>query len=259
MPVTNAALGDFLRSRRERMSAEALGLATIRRRRTPGLRREEVADAAGISVEWLVKLEQGRAVSPPASTVAALAAALRLDPIERAHLRRLAGAGDPPPFVRERVPTALRHLVWSLPHPAYVTGRRWDLLAWNAGAVDLFGDFGAIARDNRNILLFALTDPRARMLFGSGWATEAKRMVALFRSTFDLFAGDPAFLDLVDRVRTGCPAFDGWWREHDVRAPSSGTKTLTVAGSRRRFRYTTFQANDDPALKLAIYLEDPFA
>src|SRR6516165_2640196 len=86
-PVPNTALGDFLRSRRERLSPETL------RRRTPGLRREEVADAAGISVEWYVKLEQGRAVAPPGRTVAALARALRLDDTDRNHLHRLAGTG----------------------------------------------------------------------------------------------------------------------------------------------------------------------
>lgn len=251
--MSNAALGGFLRARRERLSPETLGLSTLRRRRTPGLRREEVADVAGISVEWLVKLEQGRAVSPPPATLEALACALRLDPIDRAHLRRLAGAVRGERFERERVPASLRALVAGLTQPAYVTGRRWDVLAWNDAAAALFGDFGALPRARRNILLHVLTDPGAKTLFGPGWATEARRMVALFRATFDVYADDPAFLDLEAQVRAGCPAFPEWWRDHDVRAPVSGSKTLHGSAGPRRFSYATFQSNDDPALKLAVY------
>ena len=250
---TNQALGDFLRSRRERLDPTALGLSTIRRRRTPGLRREEVADAAGISVEWYVKLEQGRAVAPPAATLEALALGLRLDTVDSAHLRRLAGAAAPQAFVRERVPMALRRLIAGLQQPAYVTGRRWDLLAWNAAAERIFGDFGEVRRGDRNVLVYMLTQPAAKTLFGAGWRPEARRMVALFRRSFDLWAGDPAFADLVARLRDRCDSFDGWWREHDVRDPVSGVKTLHLPDGRQSFAYSTFQANDEPSLKLAIY------
>jgi transcriptional regulator with XRE-family HTH domain len=252
--TADSSLGAFLRSRRERLDPAALGLSTLRRRRTPGLRREEVADAAGISVEWYVKLEQGRAIAPPARTIDALARALKLDATDHAHLRRLAGNAPGIRFEREHVPPSLRRMVERMPFPAYLTGRRWDVLAWNAAAADLLGDFGAMPVEDRNILLFALTDPAAKALFGSGWSKEAKRMVALFRSTFDLFAHDPAFTALVARVRRGCAGFEGWWADHDIRTPSSGTKTLHTAGGSCRYDYTSFQANDDPALKLAIYM-----
>ena len=253
MPVTNAALGEFLRSRRERLNPSSLGYSTIRRRRTPGLRREEVAEAAGISVEWYVKLEQGRAVAPPVTTVDALARALSLDAIESQHLRRLASVASSELFIRERVPATLKRLVGGMAHPAYITGRRWDVLAWNAAAVDIFGDFGAVPRCDRNILLHMLTQPGAKTLFGAQWPSEARRMVALFRATFDLWAADPAFMDLVERVRGGCDSFDGWWRDHDVCAPVSGIKTLHTSIGPRRYEYASFQSNDDPALKLAVY------
>jgi transcriptional regulator with XRE-family HTH domain len=236
------------------LSPEALGLSSIRRRRTPGLRREEVADAAGISVEWYVKLEQGRAVAPPGGTVAALARALRLDDTERNHLHRLAGTGVKSPFVREQVPAALKRLIDRLPYPAYLTGRRFDILAWNAATTDLIADFSAKPVEDRNILLFVLTDPAAKALFGNGWASEAKRVVALFRSSFDLFANEPAFTELVTRVRANCRPFSGWWADHDIRTPSSGIKMLHTPQGTRRLEYSTFQANDDPALKLAIYV-----
>ena len=98
-----------------------------------------------------------------------------------------------------------------------------------------------------------LTEPSAKALFGDGWAAEARRITALFRATFDLFADDPAFTDLVAQVRAGCAPFPDWWSDHDVRAPVSGTKTLHGSAGPCRFRYASFQCNDNPALKLAVY------
>src|SRR5262250_2623946 len=113
-------LGDFLRSRRDRLTPKAVGLAPGRRRRTPGLRREEVAELAGIGVDWYVRLEQGRSVTPSVGTVDALARALRLGKAEHAHLRALARGAGRRPFVRETVPEVIRRLVESLDRPAYV-------------------------------------------------------------------------------------------------------------------------------------------
>ena len=193
-------------------------------------------------------------MSPSSETVEAIGRALLLDPVEFAHLRSLAAAGGRQPFQRETVPEALRRLVASLPGPAYLTGQRWDILAWNSATTALFGDFGHRAPDDRNILHWMLVDPAARRLFGGGWATEARRMVALFRATHDLWPGDDAFAALVGQLRAGSPEFDGWRAAHGIAAPVSGSKqlhhpTLGVL----RYDYATFQANDDPALKLALY------
>jgi transcriptional regulator with XRE-family HTH domain len=248
----NRAFGDFLRSRRVRLASDAGG--TGQRRRTPGLKREEVAQRAGISAEWYVKLEQGRAVSPSAQTVEALGQALRLDAVELAHLRSLAAAGGRQPFQREDVPASLRRIVESLPEPAYLTGQRWDILAWNDATTGLFGDFGRRPPDDRNILHWMLADPAARRVFGQTWGEEARRMVSLFRAGHDLWPGDAAFAALVSRLRAGCPEFDGWWATHGIGAPVSGTKHLRhpVLGA-LNYAYASFQANDDPALKLALY------
>jgi transcriptional regulator with XRE-family HTH domain len=252
--LSRSGLGDFLRSRREKLSPEAVGLANGRRRRTPGLRREEVAELAGIGVDWYIRLEQGRTVSPSVTTIDALARALRLSKVEHAHLRALARNSDRRAFARESVPDAIRRLVESLDQPAYVTGRRWDVLAWNAAAADIFTDFGALAEGDRNVLIYMLVDPDARRLFGAAWADEAKRVVAQFRATHDLWAGDPAFLDLLERLRQGSPEFATWWEAHDIRASAAGQKLLShPEKGLLRFEYATFQANDDPALKLAIY------
>ncbi|HWD25613.1 MAG TPA: helix-turn-helix transcriptional regulator [Rhizomicrobium sp.] len=246
-------LGDFLRVRRGRLTPEAVGLTPHRRRRTPGLRREEVAELAGIGVDWYIRLEQGRPVTPSLATIDALARALRLSEAEHQHLRALAGGGGRKPFAPETAPPSLLRLLHSLQQPAYVTGRRRDLLGWNAAANDVFG-FDDLKPGERNILIAVLTHPRSRALFGPGWADEAERMVAQFRATHDLWAGDPAFVALLKRLREGCPEFDAWWERHDVRRPASGRKTLHhPARGVIVFDHASFHFNDDPSLKLIIY------
>ena len=246
-------LGDFLRSRREKLSPKTVGLRPGRRRRTPGLRREEVAELAGIGVDWYIRLEQGRSVSPSVTTVDALARALRLTKVEHAHLRALTGNADRRAFRRETVPDSLCRLIESLDQPAYVTGRRWDVLAWNKAADEVFA-FGRLPEEDRNILICILTLPATRKLFGAGWADEAKRVVAQFRATHDLWAGDPAFVALLERLHRGSPEFAGWWKAHDIRAAAAGRKQLKhPKKGLLRFEHASFQANDDPSLKLVIY------
>jgi len=232
--ASRSEFGDFLRSRREKLSPESVGLDNGRRRRTPGLRREEVAELAGIGVDWYVRLEQGRTVSPSDTTLEALARALRLGKVEAAHLRALARSGDRQTFTRESVPGPIANLIASLELPAYVTGRRWEA--------------------DRNILVFMFIEPDTRRLFGANWTSEARRMIALFRATHDLYADDPAFVELVERLRAHSAEFAKWWNAHDIRGGASGQKVLIhPQRGAQRYDYATFQANDDPALKLAIY------
>ncbi|CAL77902.1 conserved hypothetical protein; putative Helix-Turn-Helix motif [Bradyrhizobium sp. ORS 278] len=247
------ALGNFLRSRREKLTPQAVGLPAGRRRRATGLRREEVAELAGIGVDWYIRLEQGRAVKPSSSTIDSLARALRLSRTEHAHLKALVRGPARKPFVREQVPVGLRDLVKSLNQPAYISGRRWDVLAWNDQADEIFG-FSRLADEDRNTLLLMLCTPGVRKLFGAQWKELARRMVAQFRATYDLWAGDPAFAELLARLRQGSREFDELWAAHDVNALAAGEKLLEhPKKGRLRLRYATFQANDDPALKLAIY------
>ena len=247
-------LGEFLRSRRQRLDPQALGLGGQPRRRTPGLRREEVAELAGIGIDWYVRLEQGRTVRASSDTIEALARALQLGPIEHAHLKALASGTQRPPFVRETVPAALQRLVEQLAQPAYITGRRLDVLAWNKAAADTLTDFAALPEGDRNILLYLLTDCRARTLFGTAWANETRRVIAQFRTTYDQFSTDPAFTQLVQQLRCASLEFADWWRTHEVRIGVAGRKHLFhPERGLLRFEYATFQANDDPALKLTIY------
>ncbi|WP_369723411.1 helix-turn-helix transcriptional regulator [Bradyrhizobium sp. LLZ17] len=245
--------GDFLRSRREKLSPKTVGLPAGQRRRTMGLRREEVAQLAGIGVDWYIRLEQGRTVSPSVTTVDALARALRLSKAEHTHLKALARDGDRRPFVREIVPPPILRLIESLTQPAYITGRRWDVLAWNAAAEEVFA-FGRLPEEDRNTLLLMMTNKQTRRAYGAGWAEVAKRMVAMFRATYDVWAGDPAFVDLTARLRQGSPEFVKWWGAHEVHSTLSGRKTMShPTKGVLHFEHTSFQANDDPALKLVIY------
>src|SRR6185369_847937 len=246
-------LGDFLRSRRERLTPRAAGLPAGRRRRTPGLRREEVAQLAGIGVDWYIRLEQGRTVSPSVTTVDALARALRLSKTEHAHLKALARDGDRRAFTREIVPPPILRLIESLPHPAYITGRRWDVLAWNEAAEEVFA-FSRLPEEDRNILIIILTKHATRRVFGASWNEQARRVVAQFRATHDLWADDPAFVELLARLRCESPEFTTWWKAHDIRAAVSGRKQMAhPKKGLLRFEHASFQATDDPALKLIIY------
>lgn len=246
-------LGAFLRSRRNRIRPD--GMATSLRRRTTGLRREEVAAAAGISTEWYIKLEQGRGSSPSLATVEGIAGALRLDDDERLHLFALAGRSMENAACVGTVPATLRAIVEGLAQPAYVTNRCWDVLAWNRAAVDLLqADFAAMAGEERNILAWMLSAPEAKALFAASWESEARRMITLFRTTCDLFGTDRTLVDRAAALRARSEHFSRWWDQHDVGVPRSGEKRL-----QRPLRgpitvlFSTFQSNDDPGLKLAIY------
>ncbi|GAA3562268.1 helix-turn-helix domain-containing protein [Amycolatopsis ultiminotia] len=248
-----AGIGDFLRSRRARLTPEAVGLPAHGPRRTPGLRREEVAGLAGIGLDWYIRLEQGRAGTPSEATIAALAGALRLDETERRHLHALARGGPRAPFEREQVPDAIRRIVTDLDRPAYLTGQRWDLLVCNPAALRLFTGIAETPPQDRNLLRFLLLDPAARELFGAAWAGQAQYVVAQFRAAHDSWTPDPAFTGLAAQLAEQCPEFAGWWDRHDVAPGGIGRKVLHHPGGTSGWDYATFQASTDPALRLSVY------
>lgn len=155
--------------------------------------------------------------------------------------------------MRESAPQAIRRAIDAIDQPAYVTGRRWDVVAWNAAADALFA-FSRIPESERNTLIAMMTNPATRRMFGEGWEDEARRMIAQFRANYDLYADDPAFTELVERLKRESAEFATWWRAHDVRGAISGQKLLAHPHKGAlRLAYATFQSNDDPALKLVIY------
>jgi transcriptional regulator with XRE-family HTH domain len=172
-----------LRSRRERLTPADVGLPNGFRRRTPGLRREEVAMLADVGTTWYTWLEQGRDVRPSNELLSALAEALRLDPTERRHLFALYDQRVPerPPPGPERVDEPLRRMLDSLTgQPAFVLGRRWDVLAWNRAAEVVYGPYGRLEGDERNMLHMVFADPDHRRLLVD-WEAVARLSLAMFR------------------------------------------------------------------------------
>lgn len=246
-------LGEFLRQRRERSDPGEFGFKDAGRRRTPGLRREEVAELAGISTDWYVRLEQGRESLPSKATVEKLAEALRLSAAERAHVLRLAVGSTGRVFKREAVPPHLAALIEELPTPAYVVGARCDLLCWNKAAVDLFRDFSKIPLPRRNTLLQLFTSPEVRNRYPK-WEEEARSALESFRITYDFWSHSPEFNELVDQLNRESPEFARWWKAHEVRPKPSGKKVMThPKHGRITLLYSTFQANDNPDLRLVLY------
>lgn len=269
-----AELADFLRNRRASLKPEDVGLPNGGRRRTPGLRREEVAQLAGVGATWYTWLEQGRDVRASLDVLEALSRALRLDQAERTHLVLLGRGEEPPPCKRpaERVSASLRRLIGNLgPNPAYILGRRWDYLAWNDAAVVLLGELGRIPRAQRNHAWLTFTDPARREMF-TDWERSARLLVAKFRADSARHLGDPEFESLIAALRSNSREFARAWERHEVSHSSEGRKDLrhpragmlsfshavfhpSEAAEQRLILYTPLPDNDTPA-KLAALLEE---
>ncbi|GAA3289796.1 helix-turn-helix domain-containing protein [Streptomyces cinereospinus] len=221
------ALGAFLRSLRARLSPQECGLpAAELTRRVPGLRREEVAALAAISVDYYTRLEQGR-VRASAPVLATLARALRLDDDQQRYLYELAGRADARPRARHAVQhprPAMRRLLDQLPHtPALVLGRRLDILAWNPAAAALYTDFAALPAGHRNYLRLLFTDPALRELHRD-WASDARDSVAALRMEAAAEPDDPDLARLVGDLTLRDCDFRAWWAEHHVNSAAHGTK-----------------------------------
>ncbi|MBL7501216.1 helix-turn-helix domain-containing protein [Frankia sp. CNm7] len=249
-------LGDFLRARRARLSPEQAGIPRHGSRRVPGLRREEVAVLAGVSVDYYTRLEQGRERAPSAQVVDALSRALGLDEDGRAHLLRLAGLAAPFGACApgEQVSPALRRLLDSHHgQPAFVLDLSFDFLAANDLAVALFSPFAAMD----NLLNMIFLDPAARAFFAD-WPGAAQNAVANLRA--NISASPPnAWVDaMVDRLLAGSAEFARIWRAHDVRGKAHTAK---------RFRHPrvgdltldllAFDVRGAPGQQLIVYQAEP--
>jgi len=249
-------LADLLRSRRAGLQPVDVGLPVGARRRTPGLRREEVAQLAGISTTYYTFLEQGRDLHPSAQVLDALARALRLRTAERAHLHTLV-RDAPAPTDRRTVETlapAVAALVEHLdPHPTYVTGRYWDVLAANRGARALWTDWVAQPPENRNILWWTFTDPTARDVLVE-WEPEAAAQLARFRAAAARYPDDPAFRALIEGLHAVSPEVRAWWPRHEVAPLGSGTKLIHhPALGDLELHHVVLQVADDPEQKLVTF------
>jgi transcriptional regulator with XRE-family HTH domain len=257
MPATNDnPLGTYLKHRRVKLDPAAFGFPSARRR-TPGLRREEVAQRANVSTTWYTWLEQGRGGAPSANVLDRIARALMLTQAEREHLFLLALGR--PPVVRyqaaEAVSPRLQRVLDSLEFiPAYVKTSIWDIVAWNRAATAVLTDYGALAPEQRNILRLIFCDKHVRSA-QSNWEKIARFAVAAFRADAARAGAAMNVKTLVDELSRLSPEFEAIWRENDVRS-TYGEVAKTVRhplAGLISLEYSAFAVDGRPDLDMVIY------
>ncbi len=252
-------LADFLRKRREYLSPDEVGLPSGVRRRTPGLRREEVAQLANIGTSWYLWLEQGRNVHPSAQVLESLAQALRLTLNERRHLFLLAGQPLPPrvPPIEEQVSPALQQVLSDLdPTPAYVMGRRWDFLAWNNAAERVFDITQIAIPHSRNLVWRLFTSPTRKAHY-LDWEQTARGVLVEFHTASVRYPGDAWFEELIEDLKQVSPEFCRWWPLHDAPRTMDGHKAVEhLTLGHLEFEHITLQIPSDPDVRVMIYTPD---
>jgi transcriptional regulator with XRE-family HTH domain len=255
-------LGAFVRARRERITPESIGLPTGERRRTPGLRREELAVLCGVSATWITWLEQGRPVSASTKTLAHLATALRLSDAERTYLFRLADKLDPEASMNNLADAKTKEvsrLVTVIEAPAYVLDRQWNAVAWNDQAAKLFLAWlgNETSCGGRNLLQFMFLERSAKN-FIIDWEERARRLVAEFRAECGKGMDDPPIKDLIARLQEQSGEFLQFWNAQEVVAREGGVRTfMHPTVGRLSFEQMTLQLQGRPDLKLTILVKAP--
>mgnify|MGYP001070267975 CR=1 FL=1 len=254
-------LADFLRTRRMRLTPEQVGLMGGGRRRTPGLRREEVAQLANVGVSWYTLLEQGRDIHPSREVLQSIADALQLTPAEQQHLFLLADQQHVinTHTAHEQVTPALRRVLDALnPLPAYIIGRRWNYLAWNTAAEQVLLLAKVIPPHEDNAVWRIFADPTVHRAYNPLWEQVAQKVLAEFRADSVHFAHEEWFQHLIADLQRVSPEFRAWWPRHDVRGRADARKDIEhpVVG-RLLFEHTTLQMAMMPELKLMIYTPIP--
>ncbi len=250
-------LADFLRTRRARLMPADVGLPAGAHRHTAGLRREEVAVLAGISEAWYTWLERARDIRPSAQVLDSIAQALRLDAEDRAYLFMLAQSDRAPEPPEEIVSPALQRMIDGFAAtPAFVSGRRSDVLAWNEAA-DAIYEFSGDPPEERNGLWRVFMNRHVRSM-SSDWEHGARLMLSEFRATAARYPGDPAVVDLIARLKAASPDFRAWWPEHAVHGRPGGRVELHhPRAGRLVLERVTVHVHDTPDLKVQIYTPLP--
>jgi transcriptional regulator with XRE-family HTH domain len=251
------ALADFMRAHRLRLTPAAVGLPAGPRRRTPGLRREEVAQLSGISATWYSWAEQGRDVSMSPAALARLSETFHLSPAERAYFFELAGKRDPaqPADAAPDAPPALAAMVDAIAFPAYVLDRLWRARAWNAAAADLFVGWLDAPGAERNLLRYMFLDPQARELV-QDWEDRARRLLAEFRLDFGHRLDDREMNALVVELQRHSAFFRAAWEAHVVVGREGGVRRfLHPTRGYLCYDQVTFNLSSRPEFKLVTLVE----
>jgi transcriptional regulator with XRE-family HTH domain len=251
-------LAAFLRARRNALQPRQVGLPAGRNRRTPGLRREEVALLAGVSVTWYTWLEQGRRINASADVLRAIGRALQLDDAGISHLLALSEPGTPSAEAPHVAPTALVRMIDALmPNPAYVLGPRWEFLAWNTAQARLYPRIEALEPPQRNLLWVLFAEPSTRQLIVD-WDIHARQALAEFRATTSAARHDPALIELVDALQAASAEFAAWWPEHGVSGFETRLRRFQhPAAGELTFEYQQFTPAEWPALRVIAQLAVP--
>jgi transcriptional regulator with XRE-family HTH domain len=250
-----ASLGSYLRDRRTRLDPATFGFAESRRR-TPGLRREEVAQLSNISATWYTWLEQGRGGAPSADVLNRIAAGLMLTEQEREHLFML-GRGHPPDVKYQSTvsvsPRLQRVLDAFEVSPAFIRTATWDVVAWNRAAAAVLTDYGAFPPAERNILRLIFVNPRVRQA-QEDWKDIARYVVGAFRSDAIRAGATSEVADLVDELSRLSPEFEALWRDNDVRVFGESTKRLRHHPiGQIELEHSGFAVEGRPDLGMVVY------
>ncbi|MGO1119242.1 helix-turn-helix transcriptional regulator [Rhodovibrionaceae bacterium A322] len=252
------AVAEFLKVRRDRLQPEDVGLPRGQRRRAPGLRREEVALLSGVSTEWYRWLEQARDIHPSRDALERIGGALRMEPSEFGHLCTLLGYPpvSPDPLQQEVVPPQIIKVLNELTSsPAYVMGRRWDLLAWNKAACLAFGDFELIPEEDRNCL-YQVFMGGLNCINLENREEHLRIAISIFRNQHARFLEDPWFNSLIDRLLAESPDFKRMWHGQDVVSYEDGEKVYAhpTLGT-LNFEFSAFEVLDQryPGLRMIVY------
>lgn len=254
--ASHGLLGAYLKDRRSKLDPAVFGFSSTRRR-TPGLRREEVAQRANISPAWYTWLEQGRGGAPSADVLDRIAGALMLTDVEREHLFLL-GLGRPPE-VRyqgsEGVTPRLQRVLDALePSPALIRTATWDVVAWNRAATALLVDYGSLPPEQRNVLRLMFLDPRARAA-QYDWESVARFVVGAFRVDVARAGATSAVSELVDELCRLSPEFEAMWRDNHVPTHHEGVKRIRhpLFGP-FAFEFSAFAVDGRPDLTMVVYV-----
>lgn len=255
MQTQRRQLTGFLKTCRARISPTEAGLPDTSRRRTPGLRREDVAALAGMSVTWYTWLEQGREVRASADVLEKIATALRMSPDEREYLFALV-QHRPAPYLAdegERVSPEIRRMLDDLNLPAFVMTWRWDVVAWNQLAATVFRDYSKLDPRDRNLIRFILLDPQYRVDPREHEET-VSRVLARFRLEYSHTPNDERMNALIKELSENCPDFERLWvRSIEVSTRFHGIVTRHAKYGRLTFEHTSYVPEGSPKLRLCIF------